>query len=347
MKRKRKHQSPRDPRKGLLRPPTPFERRMLVFGKLHQVPPLGTLEAVHLQGLMDMDVSFQVKLKALEKRLPHLVNARLKGGSGLQMSNLLRSYFFEYFDRYFKHGPGSFPSSFNVVESFLCFDRENRFFDLREEKEHLLSVDDYFRWYKMGEIPKDSTMLEAIVPEGIIHSYDLIGDTRSPRISGDSQQVFAGVSLIRHDHELSCVLLAGENPPLTSDQEAAQMMKEYVASNQKSKQSITFSPNFAARDRYLEAFPTFAKVIVLTRFDVRARKHDVRYVNLDLGPSFTVFTDDPSVFGDMPEAEMQRLRQIAIGGLPRYDDLPSCFLRCVPGSNSQSRRFDYTEHDAE
>ena len=44
------------------------------------------------------------------------------------MSKLLRSYFHEYFDRYFKHGPHSFPSSFNVVESFLSFNRENRFF---------------------------------------------------------------------------------------------------------------------------------------------------------------------------------------------------------------------------
>jgi hypothetical protein len=52
MRRKRKHQSPRDPRNELLRPATPFERRMLGFGKLYQVPPLGSLEAVHLQRLM-------------------------------------------------------------------------------------------------------------------------------------------------------------------------------------------------------------------------------------------------------------------------------------------------------
>ena len=121
---------------------------MVFFSKLHQIPPLGSFEAIHLQKLMEMDVSFQLKLKALEKRLPHLLNARLKNGSDLQMSKLLRSYFLEYFDRYLKHGPSSFPSSFNVVESFLSFDREHRFFDLLDEKEHLLSINEYFRWYQ-------------------------------------------------------------------------------------------------------------------------------------------------------------------------------------------------------
>jgi len=200
------------PAKRMLRLATPFERRMLWFSKFHNVPPLGSLEAVHLQRMMQMDVSFQLRMKTIQKRLPHILNARLKNGSGLQMSKLLRNYFLEYFDRYVKHGPDSFPSSFNVVESFLTFSRENLFFDLRQEKEFLLSIGDYFRWYEKAEIPKDTRLLEQVMPAGIIHSYDMISEKDGPRISGSSQQVLAGVSLIRHEHEVSCVLLAGERP---------------------------------------------------------------------------------------------------------------------------------------
>jgi hypothetical protein len=302
----------------MLLPATPFERRMFLFSKLHQIPPAGSLEAVHLQKLMDMDVSFQLKLKALERRLPHLLNARLKSGSGLQMSKLLRSYFLEYFDRYFKYGPSYFPSSFNVVESFLHFDRQDSFFDLRDEREHLLSINDFFRWYEKGEIPKDASVLKDIMTEGLIYSYDTISGESSLRIAGDNQQVFAGVSLVRHDYELSCVLLAGECPPLTSDEDATKLFKESLGTVRK---GLLPAPDLTTKDRYLDGFPSFAKVIVMTRFDVRARRHDVRYVNVDIGPAFMVFTDDFSVLGDLPALELQRLRKVALSRLPRYDNL--------------------------
>jgi len=123
------------PRTAIAKPPSPFERRMSEF--VFNIPPIGTPKAAHLQRLMEMDIGFQLHVKELQNRLPHLVRARVKGGSGLQLSKLLRFYFFEYLDRLFKHGPQSFPSSFNVIESFLSFDQKYMFFDLRKEIEHL------------------------------------------------------------------------------------------------------------------------------------------------------------------------------------------------------------------
>ena len=107
------------------------------------------------------------------------------------------------------------------------------------------------------------------------------------------------------------------------------MLTEGFTTNRK---GLAPSPDLTAKDRYLDGFPSFAKVIVLTRFDVVAGKHDVRYVNLDLGPSFTVFTDDFSVFGNLPATEIQRLKKVALAGLPRYDDLFSALavMICLP-----------------
>ena len=206
-------------------PTSPFERRTARLSLQHCVPPLGTPAAADLQQLMAMDIGFQLKFKAMQRRYPHFMKARLKTGSGLQLANLLRSYLLEFDSRYRQHGPGSFPSSFNVVESFMSFDRQNFVFDLREEVEHLLSIDDYFNWYDKGEIPRCPGMLADIMKEGVIYSYDMISDKNSFRISGQSQQVFAGVSFVRHELELSCIFLAGENPPLISDKKIKKVAK--------------------------------------------------------------------------------------------------------------------------
>ena len=303
----------------LLRPTTPFEQRMIKFGWLHQVPPFGTPEAAQLQKLMAMDVAFQLELKELQKRLPLLLNARLKNGSGLQLAKLLRSFVLEYFNRYFRFGPNSFPSSFNVLESFLTFDRENRFFNLRKENEHLLSINDYFRWYEKGEIPKDPRILASLMEEGVIYSYEMISDESSLRISGESQQVFAGVSFVRHGLELSCLLLAGEKPPAVSDEDVSKMNIE--TGMFPGRKGLEPDPSLTTKDRYLDGYPDFSKIIVLTRFDLSAVKHGVRYVNVDIGSSFQVFTDDSSAFRDLPREKSEPLLQHAIEGLRRYDDL--------------------------
>ena len=298
--------------------------RDLVF----RIPPLGTPEAIRLQRLMKMDVAFQLKLKRLEKRLPHLVTARLRGGSGMQLSELLRWYFLEYLNRFHQHGPESFPTSFNVIESFMSFNREYMFFDLREEVEHLLAINDYFRWYDTDDIPKEPHILEDIMTEAQIYSYEMLHDSSSVRVAGDSQQVFAGVSFVRHESELSCLLLAGENPPLHSDDEVLDMLGQPMTPAA-GREDIIAAPDLTIQDRYLNGHAGFAKVIVLTRFDLRAGKHHVRYVHLDEGPSFTVFTDDSSVFEGLPPDEVAACRQAVIDGLDRYNDLFSALASMI------------------
>ncbi len=314
-----------EPRKNLLllppttliKPMSQFDRRMLDF--ICPVPQLGSPEASRLQKLMEMDVAFQLKLKELKKRLPHLVNARMMGGSGLPLSDLLRYYFLEYLNRFLKYGPESFPTSFNVVESFMAFNHEYWYFDLRDEIEHLLSINDYFRWYDNSNLPQEPRILEDILIEGTVYSYNMISEATGFRICGDSQQVFAGVSLIRHKYELSCLLLAGEKPPLHSDEDIL-LYKQHMLSTS-GRENIVAAPDLTIQDRFLDGYPGFAKVIVLTRFDLRAGKHDVRYVNLDDGCSFTILTDDSSTFEDVPPENSDKFRQAAVNDLKRYDDL--------------------------
>jgi hypothetical protein len=154
----------------------------------------------------------------------------------------------------------------------------------------------------------------------------MISGQDSLRIAGQSQQVFAGVSFVRHDYELSCLLLAGENPALHSEEEILNMPSGVSAPG---REALKPAPDLTVKDRYLDGYPTFAKVILLTRLDLRARKHDVRYVNLDDGLGFTVFTDDGSVYGGLPLTEVNQLRRWALDALLRYEDLFSALSSMI------------------
>ena len=98
----------------------------------------------------ERDLSVRLWLKEVEKKTPSFMLTRMKGGTEFPMANILRHYFLEYASRISTHGPHSFPSSFNVVESFLIFSHDLFKFDLRDERDHLLRLYDYIDWYTAG-----------------------------------------------------------------------------------------------------------------------------------------------------------------------------------------------------
>ena len=241
--------------------------------------------------LAGMDLGLQQKAKDLWRRLGLLVLSRLQGGSGLLISKTLRGFFLEYVDRVTKHGPYSLPGSFNVVESFMAYNREYLVFDLLPEVEHLLAADDYFEWYSTNDLPRDPGILLDVMQEGVIYSYNMANNASGYCLSkGNATLVIAGVSFVRHDNELSCFLVAGERPPNPSDREVAKLANASFESCP-GREGLNPSSDWGIGDRYLDAFPGFARVIVLTRFDLVAKRHDVRYVMRDLGSQYLTYTD--------------------------------------------------------
>jgi hypothetical protein len=55
----------------------------------------------------------------------------------------------------------------------MVFNNEYSFFDLGNEIEHLLSINDYFRWYENSHLPQEPRILEDILVDGNIYSYDI------------------------------------------------------------------------------------------------------------------------------------------------------------------------------
>jgi T5orf172 domain len=312
-----------EPASELVLPPSEFERRMLnhpLAGLPPRSDPSYAKFAKAVDTLAQTDLQFRENTSELARRLPLWAVAREFSGSGLLMATTLRQFFLEYLNRLLEYGPDSLPVSFNVVESFLTFSRDFVSFDLRDEQEHLLAADGYFDWYANNALPRDPAILLGMMREGEIYAYDMVSDPDSYQVTaGETTFVIAGVSLVRHRNELSALLVAGETPPNPSDD----TIKAIRARSEPApgRESMEPDPHLSVKDRYLAGFPGHVRILMLTRFDLRSGKYDVRYVSVDLGASYRVLTDDAMVLDDLPPDAITLAKGTFAKELARYSPL--------------------------
>jgi len=245
--------------------------------------------------------------------------SRLDGGAGFPISNLLRDYFRNYAYRLVEHGPHAFPCSFNVVESFLKYSHANFMFDLREEREHLLRLHDYLDWYTSGAMPEEPGVLMEVANEGSVYSYNMVDPAGDFRIDVEnSTLVVSGVALVRHATELSMIVLCGETPPHVSDKEA----KAVDFQPMPGKEGLEIGARYSGEDRYLQEVPGYSRVIGLVRVDLASRRCLVRYLYHDVGSSYHVVSDDPTIFpAGVTEAERARFYAVSSKTLSHYEPL--------------------------
>jgi hypothetical protein len=288
------------------------------------------LYKARLERMMEMDIAFKRRLKEINKKIPGFLTLCYEGSSGFRMAKILRSYFIEYANRILSHGPLSLPSSFNVVEAFFRLNEEFRLFELRKEKEHLLRLHDYYEWYT-GEnnLPEDPQLLTEVMEENKIYSYDLTGDTGEFAISNEGSTIaIAGVSMIRHDNELSIILLSGENPPNPPDEKITSEVLE-GAELFRGHENIKPDSDLSIKDRYLDGYNGFSKVLILTRLNLIRKKHDVRYINIDCGKSYSVITDDPEAYSELPYKKRVKLFKQSEKEFTRYDQAFSALASLI------------------
>jgi len=155
---------------------TPHERRMIEAAR--KLPAmLDPIGSAVFERQAEMDLVMRAGRKRLHEYLPLFEFCRMNGSSGFRMSQILRQFFREYFGRIGKGGPEQLPTSFNVMEAFLRFSEQYYLFDLRDEEEHLLRAYDFFNWYtsEAGMLVEDPAIVKAVLNEGVIYSYDMVG----------------------------------------------------------------------------------------------------------------------------------------------------------------------------
>ena len=268
----------------------------------------------------ERDLSLRLWAQETAKKVPSFALTRLEGGTGFPMSNLLREYFREYGSRIVEHGPHSFPTSFNVIESFLTYSYDFLMFDLREEREHLLRLHDYFEWYTSGAIPEEPGILVEVMKEGVNYSFNMADPTGDYRVQTQgSELAISGVGLVRHGTELSMMMLCGESPPDLSDREATDFDKGQPIAG---KERLKSDPDYSAEDRFLKEMPGRSRVIGLVRLDLESRRSFVRYLNHDVGSAYRVATDDPTIFPEeVSDARREAILSASAETLARYEPL--------------------------
>jgi hypothetical protein len=302
-------------------PLTPFEQRMAALARLFPPPPSHPLHdsiTARLRIESERDIATRLWVKEQLERFPSFVLTRSKGGTNFPIANNLRDFFSEYAKRLMDNGPHSLPTSFNVVESFLIFSHKYFVFDLRDERDHLLRLDDYLDWYTSGDFPETPPVLMDILPEGLIHSYTMAAPLIDFHLNTTdaSQLALFGVSMIRHSTELSMISVLGESPAYPPDDEIGELEKVRPTMG---KENIQPAPDLDVKDRYLEEAPQLSRLIALVRFDLIARRYNVRYLNIDMGRSYEILTDDPIIFSDdISSSERRNQLDRMDRGLNRY-----------------------------
>ncbi|TWU15048.1 hypothetical protein Poly21_22390 [Allorhodopirellula heiligendammensis] len=309
-------------------PASQHERRMREIGRSLMLPPDHPdyeSQQDYLLRAMELDVGAKTKIEEIWKKTLLLHQTECLNGSGLVMSRTLRTFLHECFNRLVTSGPHSMSLQFNMFESFFAFRDSLVKFALRTEIDHLLSINDFFNWYESDDLlDKDPEILNAVMEEGVIYSFNMTNDSGFVVPTADCEFVIAGCSLIRHKNELSCVIVAGESPPRVPDELIALTKEELLDRCESSpfkQEAFDAAPEIPVSDRYLEEFPVAARVHLLLRFDLNDAKNRCWYLAQDNGNSYAVYTNETTGFDDLPPSEMENILKVANDEIVRYKDL--------------------------
>lgn len=308
-----------------------FVSKIKNFPKFRIPPPSDLDHKVVMAALnrqAEMDIGFRLKVAEVNEKLPCFALTRSEGGSGFAVAQTLRHFFNEYLDRLIKHGPYSFPTSFNVVQSFLSFSEPFLAFDIREEREHLLRFHEYFDWYTAGSFPDKPLALTDILPEGAVYAYNAVAPLEDFTLETENSRLkILGVGMVRHDQELSAILIAGENPPFPPDEKLRKEIEVPNLSPFPGKEGLKNDPSWDIKDRYVPELPGHSRIIMLARFDLHNSTFDVRYLNLDLGTGYMVLTDDRAIYHN--EQQRDEMLPGSTEKLARYSSLFSALASLV------------------
>ncbi len=311
---------------NIYRPMTPHESRLASY-TCPSVPPEDSLEGFILKRKMEKDIGFKILMRKIEADINFIRIEAALGGSGLYMSKLLRGYIHEFYHRFNTCGPKGFPLSFNILEAFFNFEHLPAPFKLHREYEHLLKLEDFLIWGQKKGFSNPLLEISSLLKEGEIYSFNFLPNSHTFNQRNETDFVIAGISIVRHEHELSCVLLTGESPPsLQPNCDTDMATYEGMPAE---KENLKIDPTLTEEDSLLEGYPDHGRVILLSRINLASSTHDVRYILRDLGNSYSVSTDDPSGLEDLNADDRESLLTNSQSVIENYSELFSLFLTLI------------------
>lgn len=305
---------------------TKHRKRMRAIGKY--ADPLLMAMGERYAEQMKNNPNYEASIKKMWKKTKAIFKAQYENGIGFLTDETIRTFLLEYNKRNFENGLDSMPSSFNVMEAFFEHRPELAFFRLRDEKDHLFSVVEFFDFVTAPDQNNNTSDTLDYLEENIIHSYLAYDDLEDFTISSGlkGEYAIAGVSIVRHGTEVNMLLIAGKRADIEAETASLRNMEDIKAGP--GKQNIKPDPNLEMEAVRLQENTDFWKHLVLTRFDLADATQDVRYAMPDCGNSFLVVTDDVNPFldksGNVPLEHEDALKQ----SIERIKDYNSLFDVC-------------------
>lgn len=217
-----------------------------------------------------------------------IVDAQRKNGANLPIDIELRYYLEEFNSRAWKYGLRTMPVSFNVMEAFFTYNPQLNSFFLLDEEDFLIDFIDFIDYATSKDCPNKIEESLKLFDEDRIYNFTVTNnppDIDFSLLDNKIKYAIGGVSMIKRGDEVSMILLAGEKnsdlslPPLKETKRIP------------GKSRLEYSPDRVQEKVRFWDDEGYWKTIILLRFDVLTMVLDAKFINKDMGNSFSVLTD--------------------------------------------------------
>lgn len=260
-----------------------------------------------------------------------IIRCQLFNGLEILNERILRMYLDDFSKRLLNHGPGVFPSSYNVLEPFFELNHHNSVLQLLEEEEsYSVSQIDFLEFVTSEKFDLENIDLYENIPEKVIFHFSFSNDFEELSFSSDNSESFyiGGMSIVRRDNQVSILMQAGESYN-------AEVAAAYFAD--KSTDYIKQNLNPRKKElRYKFDSEEKPKVInypgrndlwlhsVALLVDIDTMTIDIRHVARDENVIYSIITDDMNaVFGSninkVPDEEFDQMRNHNFKELEKYN----------------------------
>jgi hypothetical protein len=275
------------------------------------------------------DPKLKKSIKKTKAQAFNIVHTQLKSGIGLLQDSELRFFYLEFNSRVWNHGFGALPSSFNVLEGFFKWRSKLFFFELFDEEEYLFSFFDFVDFITSKKCSESIVYFIEHVKDELIYSYNILNEVKEItfRTTDSKEYVIGGVSFVKRENEVFMLIIAGE---LVDTEEISKDLPG-IGSATSSRSYIK-----PGKDRKSEAVRLFDKkdiwkVNIYLRIDLNSKTIDSRYIQKDVGDSFTTLTDDFIMLKSSIKDEMQlgELMKTQVQEIEKYDAIFEVAYKCL------------------
>jgi hypothetical protein len=257
-----------------------------------------------------------------------IILTQSKNGAGQLTDEEIRFFLTEFNSRSFNYGLGSMPASFNIMESFFKYHPSMLFFELLQEEDYLFSFFDFIDFVTSDECSNTIDYITENLEDNVIYSFNILNDIKEItfKTSNNLEYVIGGVSMVKHEDEISLFLVSGEKADLKAkvkefDIEGTAYGRSYIKPDDQLKKEAV---KLLDLDEYW-------KVFLYLRIALSTKSIESKYIQKDQGDSFQTITDD---FGMLQKAIPQNLdlkeyMENIIKELSEYDAIFEVAYKCL------------------